>query len=71
VVLCRLETYIGNKFGWKHKKILETIVLDWKQKMTLETIFRDWKQTKKHWKVSNGNNLFRLETKSVDYKHKN
>ena len=31
-VICRLETYIGNKLDWKHKKRLETFVLDWKQK---------------------------------------
>ena len=51
MVICRLETYIGNKLDWKHKKRLETFVLDWKQKkyignnlFRLETLFLDWKQ---------------------------
>ena len=70
-VICRLETYIGNKLDWKHLFRLETISLDWKQKKyignnlfrletkkrTLETIFLDWKQNKYI-----GNNHFRLET---------
>ena len=49
-VICRLETYIGNKLDWKHFFRLETIVLDWKQKkdignnnFRLETKSLDWK----------------------------
>ena len=29
-VICRLETYIGNKLDWKHLFRLETRFLDWK-----------------------------------------
>ena len=50
MVICRLETYIGNKLDWKHFFRLETIVLDWKQKkdignnnFRLETKSLDWK----------------------------
>ena len=72
MVICRLETQIGNKLDWKHKK------KDWKQnkykkkykkghwkryfqienkKLRLETQKPDRKQNKYI-----GNNLFRLET---------
>ena len=63
-VICRLETQIGNKLDWKHKKRLETFVLDWKQKkdignnlFRLETKSLDWKH-----KNQIGNKISTLET---------
>ena len=51
MVICRLETYIGNIVDWKHQNRLETKFLDWKhdyeignKKSTLETMNLDWKQ---------------------------
>ena len=65
MVICRLETQIGNKLDWKHKKRLETFVLDWKQKkdignnlFRLETKSLDWNH-----KNQIGNIKTRLKTK--------
>ena len=64
-VICRLETYIGNKLDWKHLFRLGTKKVHWKQDfeigniiLRLETKFLDWKHMflnmiylpwKSHW----------------------
>ena len=64
MVICRLETWIGNIVDWKHRNRLETLKVNWKQNkyigninIRLETKSVDWKH-----KNEIGNRKCRLET---------